>query len=42
TPYSGILLIGSLGTGRSYLVKYLVANSYLPLVRVFLNKSTVN
>ncbi|CAN0906336.1 Protein Ycf2 [Linum grandiflorum] len=42
SPSSGILLIGSLGTGRSYLVKYLAANSYLPLIRVFLNKSTVN
>ncbi|CAN0898390.1 Protein Ycf2 [Linum grandiflorum] len=41
SPSSGILLIGSLGTGRS-LVKYLAANSYLPLIRVFLNKSTVN
>ncbi|CAN1201751.1 Protein Ycf2 [Linum perenne] len=39
---SGILLIGSRGTGRSYLVKYLAENSYLPLFRVFLNKLTID
>ncbi|CAN1361280.1 Protein Ycf2 [Linum perenne] len=38
----GILLIGSRGTGRSYLVKYLAENSYLPLFRVFLNKLTID
>nr|YP_010036252.1 hypothetical chloroplast RF21 [Aeonium arboreum]YP_010036269.1 hypothetical chloroplast RF21 [Aeonium arboreum]QQW46794.1 hypothetical chloroplast RF21 [Aeonium arboreum]QQW46811.1 hypothetical chloroplast RF21 [Aeonium arboreum] len=36
SPSRGILAIGSIGTGRSYLVKYLVTNSYVPLV--FLNK----
>ena len=34
----GILVIGSIGTGRSYLVKYLATNSYLPFITVFLNK----
>ncbi|CAN1132424.1 Protein Ycf2 [Linum perenne] len=42
SPSSGILLIGSLGTGRSYLVKYLAENSYLPLFRVFLNKLKID
>ncbi|CAN1356547.1 Protein Ycf2, partial [Linum perenne] len=42
SPSSGILLIGSRGTGRSYLVKYLAENSYLPLFRVFLNKLTID
>nr|YP_010720160.1 hypothetical protein RF2 [Gymnopetalum chinense]YP_010720177.1 Ycf2 [Gymnopetalum chinense]UTM09994.1 hypothetical protein RF2 [Gymnopetalum chinense]UTM10011.1 Ycf2 [Gymnopetalum chinense] len=37
-PYRGILVIGSIGTGRSYLVKYLATNSYLPFITVFLNK----
>nr|UEV65574.1 hypothetical protein RF2 [Sedum tricarpum]UEV65591.1 hypothetical protein RF2 [Sedum tricarpum] len=36
SPSRGILVIGSIGTGRSYLVKYLVTNSYVLLV--FLNK----
>ncbi|KAL8259288.1 hypothetical protein R6Q59_027241 [Mikania micrantha] len=34
----GILVIRSIGTRRSYLVKYLVKNSYLPFITVFLNK----
>ncbi|KAL6496064.1 Protein Ycf2 [Orobanche hederae] len=34
----GILVIGALGTGRSYLVKYLATNSYLPFITVFMNK----
>uniref|UniRef100_UPI0030E2F553 hypothetical protein RF2 n=1 Tax=Eremogone griffithii TaxID=1701062 RepID=UPI0030E2F553 len=34
----GILVIGSIGTGRSYLVKYLATNSYVPFLTVFLNK----
>nr|YP_010192904.1 hypothetical chloroplast RF21 [Sonchus brachyotus]YP_010192924.1 hypothetical chloroplast RF21 [Sonchus brachyotus]QZP42204.1 hypothetical chloroplast RF21 [Sonchus brachyotus]QZP42225.1 hypothetical chloroplast RF21 [Sonchus brachyotus]QZP42291.1 hypothetical chloroplast RF21 [Sonchus brachyotus]QZP42312.1 hypothetical chloroplast RF21 [Sonchus brachyotus] len=34
----GTLVIGSIGTGRSYLVKYLAKNSYLPFITVFLNK----
>nr|YP_009752370.1 Ycf2 protein [Bryonia marmorata]YP_009752388.1 Ycf2 protein [Bryonia marmorata]QIT04344.1 Ycf2 protein [Bryonia marmorata]QIT04362.1 Ycf2 protein [Bryonia marmorata] len=38
SPSRGILVIGSLGTGRSYLVKYLATNSYLPFITVFLNK----
>nr|BDR61695.1 hypothetical protein RF2 [Erycibe henryi] len=38
SPSRGILLIGSIGTGRSYLVKYLATNSYVPFIRVFLNK----
>jgi hypothetical protein len=31
-------VIGSIGTGRSYLVKYLATNSYIPFIIVFLNK----
>ncbi|GKB42368.1 ycf2 protein [Tanacetum coccineum] len=34
----GILMIGSIGTGCSYLVKYLAKNSYIPFITVFLNK----
>nr|YP_010330803.1 hypothetical protein RF2 [Parietaria floridana]YP_010330820.1 hypothetical protein RF2 [Parietaria floridana]UNY34025.1 hypothetical protein RF2 [Parietaria floridana]UNY34042.1 hypothetical protein RF2 [Parietaria floridana] len=34
----GILVIGSIGTGRSYLVKYLATNSSVPFITVFLNK----
>ncbi|KAL5555600.1 hypothetical protein UlMin_037836 [Ulmus minor] len=34
----GILVIGSIRTGRSYLVKYLAINSYVPFITVFLNK----
>nr|YP_009529174.1 hypothetical protein RF2 [Pholisma arenarium]YP_009529180.1 hypothetical protein RF2 [Pholisma arenarium]AXX75974.1 hypothetical protein RF2 [Pholisma arenarium]AXX75981.1 hypothetical protein RF2 [Pholisma arenarium] len=34
----GILVIGSIGTGRSYLVKYLATNSYVPFITVFLSK----
>ncbi|KAM6570986.1 hypothetical protein CsatA_015066 [Cannabis sativa] len=34
----GILVIGSIGTGRSYFVKYLATNSYVPFITVFLNK----
>ena len=34
----GILVIGSIETERSYLVKYLATNSYLPFITVFLNK----
>jgi len=37
----GILVIGSIGTGRSYLVKYLATNSYVPFITVFLNKFQV-
>nr|YP_011032047.1 hypothetical chloroplast RF2 [Diervilla lonicera]YP_011032064.1 hypothetical chloroplast RF2 [Diervilla lonicera]WRH31194.1 hypothetical chloroplast RF2 [Diervilla lonicera]WRH31211.1 hypothetical chloroplast RF2 [Diervilla lonicera] len=38
SPARGILVIGSIGTGRSYLVKYLVTNSYVPFITVSLNK----
>ncbi|KAH7554429.1 hypothetical protein JRO89_XS12G0205800 [Xanthoceras sorbifolium] len=38
SPSRGILVIGSIGTGRSYLVKYLATNSYVPFIKVFLNK----
>ena len=31
-------MIGSIRTGRSYLVKYLAINSYVPIITVFLNK----
>nr|YP_010042447.1 Ycf2 [Sphaerophysa salsula]QPB69677.1 Ycf2 [Sphaerophysa salsula] len=34
----GILVMGSIGTGRSFLVKYLAKNSYVPFITVFLNK----
>nr|AWH04516.1 hypothetical protein [Asclepias aff. aequicornu ShS-2018]AWH05148.1 hypothetical protein [Asclepias boliviensis]AWH06175.1 hypothetical protein [Asclepias pilgeriana]AWH07754.1 hypothetical protein [Asclepias mellodora var. mellodora] len=37
-PPKGILVIGSVGSGRSYLVKYLATNSYLPFITVFMNK----
>ena len=33
-----ILVKGSIGTGQSYLVKYLAENSYVPFVTIFLNK----
>nr|YP_010892211.1 hypothetical chloroplast RF2 [Ludwigia hyssopifolia]YP_010892228.1 hypothetical chloroplast RF2 [Ludwigia hyssopifolia]WJO89907.1 hypothetical chloroplast RF2 [Ludwigia hyssopifolia]WJO89924.1 hypothetical chloroplast RF2 [Ludwigia hyssopifolia] len=38
SPSRGILVIGSIGTGRSYLVKYLATNSNVPFIKVFLNK----
>nr|NP_054393.1 Ycf2 [Epifagus virginiana]NP_054397.1 Ycf2 [Epifagus virginiana]P30072.1 RecName: Full=Protein Ycf2 [Epifagus virginiana]AAA65867.1 unknown [Epifagus virginiana]AAA65873.1 unknown [Epifagus virginiana] len=38
SPSKGILVIGSIGTGRSFLVKYLATNSYVPFITVFLNK----
>ncbi|MBA0631844.1 hypothetical protein Godav_000679, partial [Gossypium davidsonii] len=38
SPSRGILVIGSIGTGRSYLFKYLATNSYVPLITIFLNK----
>nr|AVM84624.1 hypothetical chloroplast RF21 [Sampaiella trichoclada]AVM84625.1 hypothetical chloroplast RF21 [Sampaiella trichoclada] len=37
-PSRGILVIGSIGTGRSYLVKYLATNSYVPFITVFVNE----
>lgn len=36
-PSRPILLIGSIGSGRSYLVKHLATNSYLPCITIFLN-----
>ncbi|CAI0445614.1 unnamed protein product [Linum tenue] len=42
SPYSGILLIGSIGAGRYYLVKYVATNSYVPFIIVFLNKFVDN
>nr|YP_009000056.1 hypothetical chloroplast RF21 [Silene conoidea]YP_009000074.1 hypothetical chloroplast RF21 [Silene conoidea]AGZ18047.1 hypothetical chloroplast RF21 [Silene conoidea]AGZ18065.1 hypothetical chloroplast RF21 [Silene conoidea] len=38
SPSRGILVIGSIGTGRSYLVKYLATNSYVPFITVFLTQ----
>nr|AKT74001.1 hypothetical chloroplast RF21 [Corsia cf. boridiensis SPL470-2] len=38
SPSRGILVIGSIGTGRSYLVKYLATNSYVPFITLFTNK----
>nr|QXO04073.1 Ycf2 protein [Goodyera repens]QXO04090.1 Ycf2 protein [Goodyera repens] len=38
SPSRGILVIGSIGTGRSCLVKYLATNSYVPFITVFTNK----
>ncbi|MBA0718782.1 hypothetical protein Golax_006511, partial [Gossypium laxum] len=38
SPSRGIVVIGSIRTGRSYLFKYLATNSYVPFITVFLNK----
>ncbi|MBA0819637.1 hypothetical protein Gohar_022408, partial [Gossypium harknessii] len=38
SPSRGILMIGFIGIGRSYLVKYLATNSYVPFIIVFSNK----
>nr|WJZ10347.1 Ycf2 [Neocinnamomum caudatum] len=38
SPSRGILVMGSIGTGRSYLVKYLATNSYVLFITVFPNK----
>nr|UDZ61533.1 hypothetical protein RF2 [Ranalisma rostratum]UDZ61534.1 hypothetical protein RF2 [Ranalisma rostratum] len=38
SPSRGILVIGSIGIGRSYLVKYLATNSYVPFITVLPNK----
>nr|YP_009646029.1 Ycf2 [Ulota bruchii]QBX99105.1 Ycf2 [Ulota bruchii] len=38
----GILLIGSLETGRSYLVKNLAANSFVPLIKISISKLLYN
>nr|NP_569607.1 Ycf2 [Psilotum nudum]Q8WHW9.1 RecName: Full=Protein Ycf2 [Psilotum nudum]BAB84296.1 hypothetical protein [Psilotum nudum] len=37
-PSKGILLIGSMETGRSYLIKSLAANYCLPLIQIPINK----
>jgi hypothetical protein len=37
-PPRGILMIGSIGTGRSYLARYLSTNSYFPFITIFLNE----
>nr|YP_010760057.1 Ycf2 protein [Cuscuta corymbosa var. stylosa]WEY29933.1 Ycf2 protein [Cuscuta corymbosa var. stylosa] len=37
SPSRGSLVIGSIGTGRSYLVKTLATNSYLPFITIFVN-----
>uniref|UniRef100_A0A2K1ZPT6 Uncharacterized protein n=1 Tax=Populus trichocarpa TaxID=3694 RepID=A0A2K1ZPT6_POPTR len=34
----GILVIGSIGIGWSYLVKYVAISSYVPFIIIFLNK----
>ncbi|TYJ45903.1 hypothetical protein E1A91_A02G087600v1 [Gossypium mustelinum] len=34
SPSRGILVIGSIGTGRSYLFKYLATNSYVPFITI--------
>nr|AGW04483.1 hypothetical chloroplast protein [Astephanus triflorus] len=41
-PSRGILVIGSIGSGRSYLVKYLATNSYVPFITVSLSKALSN
>nr|YP_010392096.1 hypothetical protein RF2 [Cyananthus lobatus]YP_010392119.1 hypothetical protein RF2 [Cyananthus lobatus]UPX07705.1 hypothetical protein RF2 [Cyananthus lobatus]UPX07728.1 hypothetical protein RF2 [Cyananthus lobatus] len=38
SPSRGILVIGSIGLGRSYLVNYLAKNSYLPLITILPHK----
>jgi hypothetical protein len=38
----GLLLIGSLETGRSYLVKNIAANSFVPLIKISINKLLYN
>ncbi|KAB2090228.1 hypothetical protein ES319_A03G110400v1, partial [Gossypium barbadense] len=34
SPSRGILVIGSIRTGRSYLFKYLATNSYVPFITI--------
>ncbi|KAL2942425.1 Protein Ycf2 [Bienertia sinuspersici] len=38
TPSRGILVLGSIGIGQTYLIKYLATKSYVPFITVFLNK----
>nr|QJS52105.1 Ycf2 [Vicia bungei] len=42
SPARGILVIGSIGTGRSYLLKSLATTSYVPFITVFVNKFLEN
>lgn len=42
SPPRGILVIGSIGTERSYWVKYVATNSYVPFITVFLNRFVKN
>ncbi|MBA0674489.1 hypothetical protein Goari_016083, partial [Gossypium aridum] len=42
SPSKSILVIGFIGTIRSYLFKYLATNSYVPFITVFLNKFLYN
>ncbi|CAI8591812.1 unnamed protein product [Vicia faba] len=38
SPARGILVIGLIGTGRSYFLKYLAITTYVPFITVFVNK----
>ncbi|KAJ8424599.1 hypothetical protein Cgig2_006654 [Carnegiea gigantea] len=38
SPLKGILVMGSIGIGRSYWIKYLAINSCVPFIMVFLKK----
>ncbi|KAL4628578.1 hypothetical protein ACB092_05G249700 [Castanea dentata] len=40
SPSRGILVIGSIGTGQSYLVKYLAENSYVPFITASYSTTT--
>ncbi|CAM6032277.1 unnamed protein product (chloroplast) [Sphagnum compactum] len=42
SPPRGILLIGSLETGRSYLIKNIAADSFVPLIRISINRLLYN
>nr|QTC31464.1 hypothetical chloroplast RF21 [Pisum sativum subsp. elatius] len=42
SPAGGILVIGSLATGQSYLLKSLATTSYVPFITVFVNKGLEN
>ena len=36
------MVFSDIGTGKSYLVKYLAKNSYVPFITIFLNKLLEN
>nr|QII91330.1 Ycf2 protein [Gastrodia elata] len=36
--YKGVLVIGSIGMGRSSLIKYLAKNPYIPLITIYISK----